>query len=154
MKRRTLLQGTLVCCVPGVVVGVALLIPRILLAAWPKSAFMAKTVDEALAALFNTPKTFASGNIKIKAPTTATDGTAVPVTISTGLKNIQSITILVEKNSYPLVAKFNLSANAEGFVSTRIIIARTSKLLAVVRSGGKIYMATRKIKVTFQGCVG
>lgn len=154
MKRRTFLKGTLASSMLGVAVGSGLLAPRMVLAAWPKSAFDAKTVDEALTALYESKSTTDSGDIKIKAPDIAENGAVVPITISTNLNNIDSIAIMVEKNPSPLAAKFNFASNTEGFVSTRVKMGKTSKLVAVVKSGGKVYSASKEVKVTIGGCGG
>ena len=154
MKRRTFLKGTLASGVLGVAVSAGVLTPRMVLAAWPKSAFEANSVDGALNALFKTASHAESGDIKIKAPDIAENGAVVPITVSTGMNNVESISMLVEKNPSPLAAKFNLSSNAEGFVSTRVKMGKTSKLIAVVKSGGKIYSTSKEIKVTIGGCGG
>jgi sulfur-oxidizing protein SoxY len=94
-----------------------------------------------------------SGDIKIKAPDIAENGSVVPVTISTGLSNVESITILAESNGTPLVGSFDLSG-AEAYVSTRIKMAKTGNVIAVVKSGGKMYSGKKEVKVTIGGCGG
>ena len=48
MKRRTFLKGSLAAGTVGAAVGAGLLTPRMVLAAWPASAFQATSVDGAL----------------------------------------------------------------------------------------------------------
>ena len=43
---------------------------------------------------------------------------------------------------------------AEGYFSARMKMAQTSDVYAVVKSGGKLYMAKQNIKVTVGGCWG
>jgi sulfur-oxidizing protein SoxY len=153
MKRRTFVKGTLAGATVGVAVSAGLLTPRMVLAAWPKAAFEAKTVADAMTALDGTGESTATEEITVKAPDIAENGAVVPVTISTTLK-AQTISIYSEKNPTPLIAMFNLSDKAQGFVSTRIKMGKTSPVIGVVKSGGKLYSARKEVKVTIGGCGG
>jgi len=95
-----------------------------------------------------------AGDIKIKAPDIAENGAVVPVTVSTGLENVESISILAAKNGNPLIASFNLGEGAEPFVSTRIKMGATADVIALVKAGGKLYSAKKEVKVTIGGCGG
>jgi len=154
MKRRTLLKGSLSAGVLGVAAGAGLLTPQMVLAAWPKAAFEAKSVDSAVKTLLGSDSLSASSDITITAPPIAENGAVVNVAVSSTLKNAESISLLVEKNGSPLAASFNLSAQTEPFVKTRIKVAKTSSVIAVVKSGGKLYSAGREVKVTIGGCGG
>ena len=154
MKRRALLKGSLAAGVLGVAAGAGLLTPQMVLAAWPKEAFEAKSVDSAVKTLLGSDALTASGDITITAPPIAENGAVVNVAVSSTLKNAESITLLVEKNGSPLAASFNLAAQTEPFVKTRIKVAKTSSVIAVVKSGGKLYSAGREVKVTIGGCGG
>ena len=154
MKRRTFLKGTMASSMLGVAVSAGLLAPRAVLAAWPESSFKAKKVDDALDALYGTVATKDSADIKIKAPDIAENGAVVPITISTKLASIESISVLIEKNPAPLACVFNLAKNTEGFVSTRVKMGKTSDLIAVVKSGGKLHTAKKTVKVKIGGCGG
>ena len=39
-------------------------------------------------------------------------------------------------------------------VASRLKMAKTTKVVAVVESGGKLYSATKEVKVTVGGCGG
>ena len=154
MKRRTFLQGTIASSMVGAAVSAGLLTPRMVLAAWPESAFKAKSVDDSMNALFKSVNHSPSSDIKIKAPDIAENGAVVPITVSTSLAKVEQISVLVEKNPSPLAADFVLAANAEGFVSTRVKMGKTSDLIAIVKSGGKLFSAKKTVKVTIGGCGG
>jgi sulfur-oxidizing protein SoxY len=124
------------------------------LAAWPKDAFEAKGVDNAVKSLMGSSELTASGDISIKAPPIAENGAVVNIAVSTTLKNVDSISILVEKNASPLTSSFNLAPVTEPFIKTRVKVAKTSSVIAVVKSGGKLYSAGREVKVTIGGCGG
>ena len=154
IKRRTLLKGTLGAGLAGVAAGAGLLSPQAVFAAWPKAAFDSKNINGAVKGLMGSAKMTNSGAIKIKAPPIAENGAEVGVTISSSLPKVDSISILVEKNGQPLAANFGMGSNTNPFIRTRIKIAKTSNVHAVVRSGGKLFTAKREVKVTIGGCGG
>ena len=154
MKRRSFLKGTLAGGTVAVAVGAGLLSPRSVLAAWPESAFNAKSVSDAMSNLFGTADNKTSGAIKIKAPDIAENGAVVPVSVSADMAGVESIALLAEGNASPLVATFALGAGALADVSTRIKMGKTSDVIAVVKAGGKLHSARKSVKVTIGGCGG
>ena len=154
MQRRTFMKGTLAASGVAVAVGAGLLSPRAVLAAWPKSAFEAKSVPDALSGLGISGTTATSSDIQIKAPDIAENGAVVPVTVKTSIGGVSGISIFAEKNNSPLTSNFNLKGGAQGFVATRIKMQKTSAVIAVVKAGGKAYSARKEVKVTIGGCGG
>ena len=100
MQRRGLLKGAAVLVLAG------LLKPVAALAAWNKAAFSSKTSADALKSL-GTPSAEASGGIVIEAPQIAENGAVVPIEVTSNIPGTTSLAVLVEKNPYPLVAKFD-----------------------------------------------
>ena len=131
-----------------------LLLPLRVLAARPDSAFESTSTDDALAELYGTPATTESGKIRIKAPDIAENGAVVPITVKFDIANAESVSIFVEHNPAPLAASFKLSGSSGGLVSTRIKMAKTSPVHAVVQAGGQLYRAGKEVKVTIGGCGG
>jgi len=154
MQRRTFLKGTLATSTLAIVASAGMLSPRTVLAAWPKSAFEAKSVDDALSSLFGDAQTTPSSDIKIKAPDIAENGAVVPITITSSIPGIQSISIVTLKNGNPLAANFVMSSNTKGFISTRIKMGKTSDVVAIIKAGGKSFATRKNIKVTIGGCGG
>ncbi len=154
MQRRSFLKGTLAGSAVAVAVGAGLLSPRAVLAAWPKAAFEAKSVNDAMKGLFGSADNTPSGDIKIKAPDIAENGAVVPVSVSTSLGKVDSIAVIAEKNGTPLASNFRLGASAIPNVSTRIKMGKTSDVIAVVKANGKAYSARKNVKVTIGGCGG
>jgi len=154
MNRRTFLKGTVAGSVLAVAASAGLLTPtRVLAAAWPAAAFDAKSVDDALKSLYGTSAATDSKAISIKAPIQAENGAVVPIAVSTSLPNVEAIAIMVAGNNQPLVANVNLNG-AVGYFSARMKMGKTSDVKVVVKSGGKLHMATQQIKVTVGGCGG
>jgi len=153
-KRRTLLKGTLAAGAVSVAASAGLLAPRTVLAAWPKSAFSAKGVDDSLNALYGMKGAANSGSIKLKAPDIAENGAVVPVTVSSSIANAESISIFVAKNPQPLTSSYALGSGTQAYVATRIKMGKTSDVVAVIKAGGKLYSAKKEVKVTIGGCGG
>ena len=121
--------------------------------AWNKSAFEAKSLDEAVKALGG-PSVAQSADITITAPDIAENGAVVPVGVTSKIPNTQNVYILVEKNPNSLAAGFAIPAGTEPNVSTRIKMGQTSNVYAVVKADNKFYVATKEVKVTLGGCGG
>ena len=154
MKRRVFLKGTLASGTVAVALGAGLLTSGQVLASWPESAFGPRSFSDALKNLHKSDQLSASDKIEIEAPDIAENGMVVPITVKTSLGNVESIQILVEKGNSPLSSSFEMTPAVAGFVSTRIKMGQTSDVVAVVKSGGKLYSARKEVKVTIGGCGG
>lgn len=128
-------------------------LPRVLLA-WPEKAFKAGSRDDAMQALFGTTDASASSAVVLSAPDIAENGRVVPVSVSSTLDGVESISIIVEQNPSPLAASFDLGPGAVADVSTRLKMGKTSNMIAIVKADGKLYTATKEVKVTIGGCGG
>jgi sulfur-oxidizing protein SoxY len=125
------------------------------MADWPKAAFEAKTVEDAIMALLGSPDTVASNAITIEVPEIAENGAVVPVKVNSTLPKVESITLIAEKNLIPLVAQFKFESDVvQPFIATRIKMGETSNVVAVLKSEGKLYVARKEVKVTIGGCGG
>lgn len=153
-QRRQVLKGAGAAGAVGVAMAAGLLKPTAVYAApWNQAGFEARSLADALKAI-NATGAAESGQITVKAPDIAENGAVVPVEVTSALPGTESIAIIGEKNSLPLVAQFDLMGGAEGFVSTRIKLGATSNVRAVVKAGGKMYTAVKEVKVTIGGCGG
>ena len=154
MKRRIFLKGSLATGAVGMAVSTGLLTPRVSLAAWSKAAFEATDVNGGTTALYGSSNTDKSDKIKIKAPDIAENGAVVPISVTTSIDGVSSISLFADKNATPLTANFQLGPGAEGYVSTRIKMGKTANVIAVVKAGDKLYSASKEVKVTIGGCGG
>ena len=153
MKRRMFLKGSLAAGTVGVAVGAGLLTPSSVLAAWPKAAMEARSVEDALNGVGLSGAT-ESGDIKIKAPDIAENGAVVPVTISTSMAGVTSMAIVIAKNGTPLSSTYELGKGTQAYISTRVKMGKTSDVMAIVKAGGKVLSAKKEVKVTIGGCGG
>ena len=127
-----------------------LLCGRAASAAGEESAFVAESMQDALRALGGIPAL--DREIVLSAPDLAENGAVVPVTVESHLPGTQEIFIVVEANPNPLVVRFTIPQGTEPFVSTRIKMAETSSVYAVVRARDKLYAVSRQTQVTIGGC--
>ncbi|TAK85431.1 MAG: thiosulfate oxidation carrier protein SoxY [Betaproteobacteria bacterium] len=124
-----------------------------LAATWNKDAFAAKKADDALKTI-GAASAAPSGDIVIEAPQIAENGAVVPIEITSKIAGTTSIAVLIEKNPYPLVAKFDFMEGALPFVKVNVKMAETSEVRVVAAAAGKNYLASKEIKVTIGGCGG
>ncbi|MBL7000920.1 MAG: thiosulfate oxidation carrier protein SoxY [Gammaproteobacteria bacterium] len=153
MQRRTLLKSTLAASAAGIAASAGLLMPGRILAAYPTAAFEARDGAAALSAAVGAAGYELSDRIEIRAPDIAENGAVVPVTVSSSLQGVESISLLAPSNATPLVASFNMNGS-QASISTRIKMGKTGNVVAVVKSGGRLYAAEKEVKVTIGGCGG
>lgn len=126
---------------------------RVLAASWNKDAFGAKSAADALKTL-NASNPAASKDIVIEAPQIAENGAVVPIEVTSNIPGTKSIAVLIEKNPFPLAAKFDFMEGALPFVKVNVKMGETSDVRVVAEAGGKHYVASKEIKVTIGGCGG
>jgi len=120
-------------------------------ATWNKQSFEAKAFSDAVKNLGATSMT-ESKDIAITAPDIAENGAVVPIAIASKIPNTESISILAERNPFPLAATFDVSNGAEPYASVRIKMGQTSNVRAIIKADGKFYTAAKEVKVTVGGC--
>ena len=120
---------------------------------YPEEAFKQKSEADAIKSLYGKTAE-ASDKVKMDAPEIAENGAVVPVSVSTTLADVTSISFLVAENPVALVASYKIPAGTMPSVANRIKMAKTSNVIVVVEAGGKLYSATKEVKVTVGGCGG
>ncbi|NOJ44137.1 thiosulfate oxidation carrier protein SoxY [Bradyrhizobium sp. WSM 1791] len=153
--RRLILKGAGVLTLIGLGI-VPLDVTKVLAAAndkYPEEAFKAKSEADAIKALYGkTPEP--SDKVKMDAPEIAENGAVVPISVTTTLADVTSISFLVSENPVALVASYKIPAGTLPNVANRIKMARTSNVVVVVEAGGKLYGVSKEVKVTVGGCGG
>ncbi len=150
MNRRSVVKAI---AAGGALVGASVLMPRIAMAAWTTKAFEAEDQATAMNELLGGAAE-ESAEVTLKAPDIAENGAVVPVTVRSSMAGVESMSIFVENNPNPLVAEFMIPAGTDADVSTRLRMGKTSKVTAVVKANGKLYSASKEVKVTIGGCGG
>ena len=130
------------------------ILPASVRAAWPHEYFANVQLKEAVSLLFDDRKITETDKIKLKLPRIAENGAVVPITVTSKLEKVESISIFVEKNPVPLAARFSLSPEVDPFVSARLKMAETCDVIVLVEADGNVYSAKKQVKVTIGGCGG
>jgi len=127
------------------------LIPASALAGVDRKVFEAKSLSEAFKAMGGLAPTD-SNLINLDVPETAENGAMVTVTVECKFPRTEQIAILVDKNPTALAENWTIPEGTEGYISSRIKMAQTSTVIALVKADGKFYKAVKEVKVTAGGC--
>ena len=158
-KRRLILKGCGVIALAGLgaKLGILTFAPTPAFAAandkWPEEAFKQKAEADAIKALYGKTAEV-SDKVKLDAPEIAENGAVVPISVSTTLTDVTSISFLVADNPSALAASYIIPAGTMPAVANRIKMAKTSNVTAIIEAGGKLYSASKEVKVTVGGCGG
>lgn len=151
--RRRLIQGFSGAALLKALTAAGLVLPGMALADWSKAAFEAKNMGDALKALgVKTPTD--SKDIQLTGPEISENGALVSMGISTSLSKVTQMAILIEKNPTMLAAMFHVPEGTEPAFQTRLKMAQSSQVHALIKADGKFFMASREFRVTIGGCAG
>jgi sulfur-oxidizing protein SoxY len=120
---------------------------------YPEQAFKEKADKDAIQALYGRAAE-ASDKVKLDAPEIAENGAVVPISVTTTLENVTSISFLVSGNPNALAASYTIPEGTLPAVANRLKMQQTSNVIAIVEAGGKLYSASKEVKVTVGGCGG
>jgi len=121
---------------------------------YPEDAFKQKSDAAAIKSLYGGKAAEASDKVKLDAPEIAENGAVVPVSVTTTLPAVTSISFFVSENPNALAAFYVIPEGTVPGVANRLKMQKTSNVIAIVESEGKLYSATREVKVTVGGCGG
>jgi sulfur-oxidizing protein SoxY len=121
---------------------------------WPANAFKEKDEAAVLKDLYGKTAATASDKINLDAPEIAENGAVVPIAVTSALPKVTGIAILVLENPNILAAAYKIPDGTEAAAASRLKMAKTSKVVAIVESDGKLFSATKEVKVTVGGCGG
>ena len=154
-QRRLVLKGAVSASTLALVAASGLLLPQRVLAHWPKDAFTAETVEDALLALVGKAEIADNTAVNFKVgspPSYAVNGASVPIQIQSDLKNIERVAVLVEKNPFPLAMSLDFTPAVKLPFKSMIKMREDSIVIAVVRADGKLYKTSRFVEVDIGGC--
>jgi len=153
--RRLILQGASVVLLTGL--GIHSFSPAAVLAAandkYPEDAFKQKGAADAIKSLYGRAAE-PSDKVKLDAPEIAENGAVVPISVSTTLTEVTSISFLASENPNALAAVYRIPPGTLPNVANRLKMAKTCNVIVIVEAGGKLYSATKEVKVTVGGCGG
>ena len=153
--RRLIIKGAGAVALAGL--GIISLSPAMVFAAandkYPEDAFKQKGAADAIKSLYGRTAE-ASDKVKLDAPEIAENGAVVPISVSTTLTEVTSISFLASENPNALAAVYRIPPGTLPSVANRLKMAKTSNVIVIVEAGGKLYSATKEVKVTVGGCGG
>ncbi|MGC1530728.1 MAG: thiosulfate oxidation carrier protein SoxY [Bradyrhizobium sp.] len=155
VTRRLVLRGAGSVALAGLGV-VVLPAPSVFAAAndkYPEDAFKQKDSKEAIRLLYGR-NAEPSDKIKLDAPEIAENGAVVPISVSTSLADVTSIAFVVPENPNVLAAYYKIPQGTMPNVANRLKMAKTSNVTVIVEAGGKLFSASKEVKVTVGGCGG
>ena len=121
---------------------------------WNKAAFETKTMDETLEALGAGKPAQSRTSRSSRRRTSPRTARWCRSASRARIPKTESIAILIEKNPNMLAAVFDFRAGTDPAITTRVKMAQTSNVYALVKADGKYYVASKEIKVTLGGCGG
>lgn len=151
--RRSLLQGFSGAALLKILAGAGIFLPGMALSDWSKPAFEAKNMADALKAL-GVKSSTESKDIQLTGPEISENGAQVSMGISSSLPNVTQMAILIEKNPTMLAAMFHVPEGTEPTFQTRVKMAQSSLVYALIKADGKFFMTSREFRVTTGGCAG
>jgi sulfur-oxidizing protein SoxY len=154
-QRRELLQASASLSVAALAIAAGV-IPKpahAQAADWNKAAFDTKSLQDLVKALGGAAPTL-SKEVTVTGPDIAENGAVVPIGVKSNIAGTTQVAVLVEKNPSILSALFDLPAGTDADVSTRVKMAQSSNVIALVKANDKYYYAAKEVKVTLGGCGG
>lgn len=121
-------------------------------ASWPTGAFTAHEADAALDELLGSSEFKSSHRIRLSTPDTAENGAIVPVTVTTDLEGVESISLIATRNPHPLTSSYIIPSGTSAYVSTRIKMQETADIIAIVKADGRYYGRRKRVVVAAGGC--
>jgi len=120
---------------------------------YPEEAFKQKSEADAIKALYGRAAE-PSDKVKLDAPEIAENGGVVPISVTTTLDKVTSISFFVAENPSALAASYRIPDGTLPSIANRLKMAKTTNVTAIVEADGKLYCATKEVKVTVGGCGG
>lgn len=150
INRRQFLKTSVVASTAGI----ALLQTAPTNAEWPAIDFAPENFDAAMKQLLKGKPIVETDKIELTIPEIAENGALVPVTVSSKLTEIKTISLVAEQNPVPLAIQMQVSPEIEPFLSARLKLASSSFVFAIAEADKVCYSVKKKVKVTIGGCGG
>jgi len=151
ISRRTFVRSAVGGAVVSTGFGTAMMTPRRVRAALPPQTFFSSPAA-AISAVLGTDEAPLSAAVEIKIPSMVEVADMVPVTVMTTLDNIESITIVADDNPNPIIAYYRFSPQLWPYLATRVRLAKSGNVHALVKAKGTVHRATKHIDISIGGC--
>jgi thiosulfate oxidation carrier complex protein SoxZ len=152
ITRRTFLRASVSGVAVSTSIAAGVLAPRGAGAALPPETFFAPSPAAAVGAVLGDGKSMPDPAVELDVPGIADAADMVPLSVSTTLDNVESITIVADKNPNPVVATYRLDPQLEPYIATRIRLAQSGDVNALVMADKAVHRATKNVEVSISGC--
>jgi len=117
------------------------------------TVWTAKTVDDALKAMYGTASTVKEG-VKVVTPDVASNGGAVPVQVTSDI-DAKTVMIVQDANPESAVIVYEMTPYSIIDFSIKIKMKKSGTITAVVQGkDGKLYSGSKTLEVALGGCEG
>ncbi|HRP75223.1 MAG TPA: thiosulfate oxidation carrier protein SoxY [Rhodocyclaceae bacterium] len=151
LQRRDTLKAGGSLAVFGMLMAAGLISPGTAMAAQGREAFEAKTIADAFARL-GAGSPAESADVWLNVPDIADNGAVVTAQVMSHIPGTEQIAILIEKNPYMVAAIFDFPEGTIPEIDTRLRIAESCDVYAVVKANGAFHYARKGVRVTLGGC--
>jgi sulfur-oxidizing protein SoxY len=102
--------------------------------------------------VLGTDQSTMSAAVELDLPGMAETGDLVQLSVRTTLADVESITIVADKNPNPIIAHYRIDSQLEPYIATRVRLAQSGDVHALVKAGGAVYRTTRHVEIGIGGC--
>lgn len=117
-----------------------------------RSLFNTSPFETTLNTLLADASVLDTDRIGIDMPDNAENGAAVPITLHTNLDGVDTLYLWAEKNPTPLVAAFDVTPDVLPYITTRIKLAESGRVIVLAKQGQQWFRQQRWIDVMRGGC--
>jgi sulfur-oxidizing protein SoxY len=93
-----------------------------------------------------------SESVRLQVPQIAENGAIVPITVESQLPNTGRILVFAEQNPGPRIAEFMFEPGTDAWISLRIKLNDSGRVLAIAESEGQFHGAQADVRVMKGGC--
>ena len=152
MTRRTFVRASIAGAVVSTSLAAGALTPRGVQAALPRQTFFSGSPADAIRLVLGTDQSTMSAAVELDLPGMAETGDLVQLSVRTTLADVESITIVADKNPNPIIAHYRIDSQLEPYIATRVRLAQSGDVHALVKAGGAVYRTTRHVEIGLGGC--
>lgn len=118
------------------------------------TVWTAHTVDDAVKAMYGKTATIEKG-VKVNAPDVAANGGAIPVNVTSDIKNAKTLAIFQDANPEAAVIVFDINEYSIMNYDVKIKMKASGTITAIVQTkDGKLYSGKKTLEVALGGCEG
>ncbi len=152
MTRRSVVRAVVGGAVVSTGFGTGMFAPVRGWASLPPETFFAPTPADAINAVMGVGEAPLDPAVVLDVPGMVEVADLVPVSVKATLDNVESIAIVADKNPNPVIAYYRLDPRLQPYVATRVRLAESGDLHALVKADGAVHRATKNIEISISGC--